>query len=399
MTSSAISPLPPQEVEAPSEGSAGTAPPERPDATMTRTLYLSYSAYKQYHNCPREYYFSRVQKLVPDVKDSKHNAIMGTVIQAAFEKYYNERLWEGLPLDVVAEELQDFARLRFFQFLEEEYVNWRSPTCRTSAAEIQGEMSVAIPHVLRYLHEAGLHGPMTASEVDFKTPLTDNLSLVGYVDFIIRQDDGKVLILDGKATKDKSRVDPDQLRYYALMFFLRYHVLPDALGFLYYRFCDPEARDRPDQPDPRNQGPIEWVPVDLSELMALRQSLLETADKIRDLDRTGVPPVNPTPKICNYCQWEHLCPERRAQREANAAKRAGGKKEDVEESFGIISQVMAGAQPSDSGLEEVGFTAPTTARGRMARSNPPVASTEPAPADSQQGGNPLDFFNLGDPSQ
>lgn len=355
-------------------------------SAMARTLYLSYSAFNQFKSCARQYYNQRVLKLEPPERDSKHNAIFGTVIQAAFEKYYNERMWEGLPLGLVEEELQDFARTRFFKFLEEEYVNWKSPSCRTSAIQIQEDLTACIPHVLSYLHEAGLHGPTTASEVDFKTPLTEDISLVGFVDFIIKLPNGEVLILDGKSTKDKTRVDADQLRYYALMFFLRYHTLPTRLGFLYYRFCDRAARDRPQAASPLDQGPIEWVPVVLEELMDLRNRLIETAAAIRGLDQSGTPAVNPSPKVCQYCQWEHACPERQAQRAANAAKRGSKTGADAEADFAALCQAV-GVPASTGGAEEIGFSGPVTAKGRLVRG----VTDQPAPLEGAAF-NPLSFL-------
>lgn len=353
---------------------------------MARTLYLSYSGYNQFRECPRQYYFNRVKKYPPSTPDSKHNALLGTVIQAVFEKYFNERMWEALPLSIVEEELQDFGRLRFFQFLDEETINWKSPSCKVTPASLQEELSLYIPQVLAYLHEAGLHGPITVSEVDFKQPLEDGLTLVGFVDFIIQLPDGSTLILDGKSTKHKSRVDPKQLRFYALLFFLKYHKLPDRMGFLYYRYCGTEGRDRPQNQDPLEQGPIEWTPVVLDELLALRQDLLLAADQIRELDFTGVPPASPTPSLCQYCSWEPRCPERLAQKKANSDKRSKKAQEGLVP-FPDLFQVLGVGK--DSEPETFGFSEPVTAKGRMAREQDKAA---PRSGGEGEPVNPFDFL-------
>ena len=50
--------------------------------------WLSYSGFTQYKKCPSHYNLARVLKQEPPFKESKHNAIIGVVVQKVFEDFY-----------------------------------------------------------------------------------------------------------------------------------------------------------------------------------------------------------------------------------------------------------------------------------------------------------------------
>jgi hypothetical protein len=105
----------------------------------------------------------------------------------------------------------------------------------------------------------------------------------GKLDFLIRRDDEPlkgITILDGKNAASRGKyTDPDQLRFYALTFYLQSGVMPDRLGFVYFRFpygyIPPESEwekgpdGTPIKPEPETG--IEWIPFTRDDLTGIAQ--------------------------------------------------------------------------------------------------------------------------------
>jgi hypothetical protein len=160
----------------------------------------------------------------------------------------------------------------------------------------------------------------------------------GRADLIIRREDSGVTILDGKNSKrykdgrggSMTYTNPDQLRWYALCYYLAYKKLPDRLGFVYYRYPygDPlmDVDGVPVLDEMGNQKieeGVEWVPFTMDDIKGLGQ---RAVDASRAMFKEQFDP-KPTPKTCRFCDYESVCPERQAQIAAN--RRNPRKKDDV----------------------------------------------------------------------
>lgn len=268
-----------------------------------KPIRISYSSLRQYEKCPRQYNWQRIERRPVLEVESRHHAMLGTVIQATFEDFYNKLLWKlgGGTSDY----LKDLAIQHLETFLRENHVNWKDSTCNFTKADIVDELFRIIPATIQTIKREKLLGPYAKSEVPIELYLNKDIVL-GNLDFVIRTTEDKVWIVDGKATKHReTRVDPDQLYFYAMLFYMRYQHMPDRLAFLYYYYAD--------QPDKA----MDWLEVDPARVHAMRD---RTEAAIAAMREDKWQPI-PTPSNCQYCNWQLSCEERKAQKEVNSAKR------------------------------------------------------------------------------
>ena len=282
---------------------------------------LYWSHLKAYEECPQKYLWSYgwenidlgggLGKKKPNPMDkSMHHAVMGIVIQAVLEDFYNQNLW--LNEDFRAHMRHNLTRMTKEELtstlaLPRFYINWRESL---SFEEME---RVCIDGVLGYLPTMKAHkfmGSYARSEVKMEGKVTKYLPLGGRADFIIRREDTGITMLDGKNSSTKMKyTDPDQLRWYALCFSLTWGKLPDRLGFVWYRFPY-------DGIEETGVDWIEWTRRDL-------KGLAERAHQVRKNQNKEKFEARPAAKVCRFCDYESQCPERQANRAANAAKRKG----------------------------------------------------------------------------
>lgn len=278
-----------------------------------RTLYWSHL--KAYEECPQKSLWSHgwgdidlgngpgKRKTKPKDK-SMHHAVMGIVIQGVLEDFYNQYLWKHQ--DGLKRRLIDMTRDRLQSTLSNFYIDWnRSPGFH----ELE---DTCVSGVLGYLKTMKQHrflGQYAKSEVDLYGHSESWLPLGGRADFVIRRQDTGITLLDGKNSKAKMRyVDTDQLRWYALCFYLSYHSFPDRLGFVWFRY--------PHDPETGETG-VDWIDFSKRDT----QGLKDRAIQVRRGQEKEKFAANPSPSVCRFCDFESVCPERVAQKSANAAKR------------------------------------------------------------------------------
>lgn len=308
-----------------------------------RTLY--WSPLDTYENCPQCFLWSRgwgtidlgagpgKKKPVP-VKRSEHHAVMGTAIQAVIERFYNDQLWLVLSPVQLRDRLMELAEQEFKLELARNYIDWhKSP----SREELEKFIKDAIRGYMRTLKQHHLLGPYAKAEVDLIGYVNKYTPVGGRADLIIRRDDTGVTILDGKNSKRykdgrggmMTFTNPDQLRWYALCYYLTYRKLPDRLGFVYYRYpygspmVDVDGVPVLDEMGNQKieQG-VDWVPFNMDDLKGLGQRAVDATQAMQKEKFEA----RPTPKYCKYCDYESVCPERRAQ---IAANRRTKKKDDL----------------------------------------------------------------------
>jgi len=271
-----------------------------------------------------------VKKETPPEKDSRHNAIIGSVVQHVFEDFYNKELWrKGAQ---TSEMLLQLAENYLWEYVETEYVDFDDPRCRFSGpSEVLDEIIDMVPKVLQGIKREKFLGPYSKSEIDIKVRFGQEDFLCGYIDFVIRKADDSILLLDGKASKHRDKyVDETQLYFYALMFYLRYKKLPDKMGFFYYSFAD----------DP--ELAMDWLEVDPAKIRDLRKDIEDVMWEIKQNKKKRLDfPANPVAKNCQWCQWEAQCGERQAQKAVNRAKRVS-KKPKIDMDFGDKATTVIG---------------------------------------------------------
>jgi len=306
-----------------------------------RTLYWSHLS--DYEKCPQKALWSYGwadldlgggpgrKKPKPQARSS-HHAVMGIVIQAVLEDFYNLELWKE-PAGL-ADRLVRLTKDKLIATLAnpKNYVDWRE------AGSFEDMEMVCIQGVLGFLKTLKHHkflGPYAKSEVEL-FGFADKLPLGGRADFIIRREDTGITLLDGKNSKTKMKyTDPDQLRWYALTFSLSYQQLPDRLGFVWFRYPYEEGTE---------ETGVDWIEFTRRDL----KELLERAQIVRKGQTQEKFDPTPKAKHCDFCDYASVCPSRVEQRAANAAKRA--KKHGLplaDDFYGVVDLNFSG-KPSGS---------------------------------------------------
>jgi hypothetical protein len=311
-------------------------------AQHVRTLYWSHL--KAYEECPQKYLWGYGWEDIElgrgpgkgkprPVDDSKHHAVMGIVIQAVLEDFYNEYWWkhpEGLR-----ERLIQGTKDKLVSTLPRFYVDWE----KTTFEEME---EICINGVLGYMQTVKAHklvGVYAKSEVELFGQVASWLPLGGRADFVIRREDTGISLLDGKNSGTKMKyVDPDQLRWYALCFSLGFHRLPDRLGFVWFRY--------PHDPETGEEG-IDWVDFTRRDLA----DLVERAKAVRRGQEHRRFKPTPSYKVCRFCDFESVCPARLEAKMANAAKRQRKTPElpIIDSSNGVLEFGFGGIQEAASG--------------------------------------------------
>lgn len=291
---------------------------------MPHKFTLYWSSFENYEKCPQKFLWSRgwgdidvgggpgFRKPKPPGK-SEHHAFMGTVIQAVIERFYNDELWKDK--DTYKQMLQDLLVKKFEFELQQHHIDWQQAPSRDEMFKVcQDGVFGYIPTLVHHK----LIGLYARSEVDIVAYLDKRLPIGSRVDFLIhRRND--IMILDGKNSKYKNKyLNTDQLRWYALCYFVYYGRMPSHLGYIYWRFPYGYIPPGSDQPE---EG-VEWIICTKEDLTTLAQR----AREVRSAMDKEIFHATPQPKHCKWCDYEPVCPDRQLQREHNAAKR---KKEEV----------------------------------------------------------------------
>lgn len=290
--------------------------PKRQESGKPRPMYWSHLS--AYEGCPQQYlwYYGWGDidlgrgpgrgKLKPQDK-SGHHAVMGITIQAVLEDFYNKEFWkerEGLR-----DRLVKLTRDKLATICAKHYINWKE----TSYEEMEQTCIAGVLGFLKTMKQHKLLGAYARSEVELFGHAESWLPLAGRADFVIRREDSfGIRLLDGKNSATKLKyVDPDQLRWYALAFYLSYHQLPSQVGFIWFRFpFDVET----------GEDGIDWVDFTKRDLT----QLIERARVARRGQEKELFKATPVAKICKFCDFESVCPERTQARAENAAKRQRG---------------------------------------------------------------------------
>ena len=303
---------------------------------MNKDSTLYWSTLSSYENCPQQFLWGKGWDGIDlgngpgKAKDrppqtSSHHALMGIVIQAVIEKMYNEEMYRD-PANLTQNLLISVER----EWVRQE----RKPrnVIDYSEARMSREemLQVCRDGVTGYLKTMKAHkflGPYARAEVDLVGSLDKYTKVGGRPDVIIRRDDTGVTILDGKNSKQKAKyLDPDQLRWYALLFKLHYKELPARLGFVMYRF--PYGMNSVDEHGaPVVESGVDWIPFTHDDLKGLAQ---RAVDAKKAMWREKFDP-RPSPEGCKFCDFEKVCPARISQRVENAGKHGKRESATVEE--------------------------------------------------------------------
>jgi putative RecB family exonuclease len=270
-----VEPLQLLDLDAAPPGTYGELEPASPPLIDGQgRVRLSFSRIDTYRNCPRSFRYSYVDKLPG--RPGPHLSF-GTSIHAALEDFYDRKL----PACPSEDELVGFL-----------YERWD----RTGFAAVDRDEELAFyrhaQDVLRRFHRraAPSYRLPAATEAWFELPIGFEATVVGSIDRVDVDDDGRFHVIDYKTNrkvKDRARVAGSlQLSLYALACRHLYGALPATVSL---DFVVPGVEVRVDVAD-----------LDLDDA---RQQVLDTAAAVR------AEAYEPTPNpLCSWCDHRAICP-------------------------------------------------------------------------------------------
>ncbi len=253
-------------------------------------MYISYSGWKLYVQCPRAYFYRYTQKPLLPVAENKVNSVFGSATGMVFEQFYKEHLWRSAdPVQellsraapcltlTLAKEREASAKLaKETGANEDEWRNscirWKSSDKKanyTSEEAVLKDMLKCIPRGIETIRRNKLIPKKVGAEVKLDTDFGPH-RLGGRADFVLHntwRGDG-CTITDGKGSKYRDQyVDDAQLHWYAMLWRARTGETPDALAFVYWRS---EADDGMDW--------IKFTAADLDHTLATALAAVEQVE-------------------------------------------------------------------------------------------------------------------------
>ncbi len=263
------------DLEAAPPGTYGELEPAHPPLIDAQgRVRLSFSRIESYANCPRKFRYSYVDKLPG--RPGPHLSF-GTSIHNALESFYDQKLPE-CPSE---EELLGFL-----------YDRWEHSGFEQLPREEQVGFYRHAQQVLRRYHArvADRYRLPVATEAWFELPIGYEATVVGSIDRVDVDDDGRFHVVDYKTNrkvKDRARVAGSlQLSLYALACRHLYGALPATVSL-----------------DFVVAGVEVVAELDELDLDAARQAVLDTAAAVRA--ERYEPRPNP---LCDWCDFRSLCP-------------------------------------------------------------------------------------------
>jgi hypothetical protein len=291
---------------------------------MEKVKYHYWSHYEAFYNCPQKYLYQYGHKEIdlglglgkplPRKKSSEHHAIMGTAIAAAVEEFYEKSLWKDpktareKTIAVAVEALhRELAKPRTFMEWDTEKTGqwWLSPPVE----DLERQLRESTNNFVEIVKEEKLLGGFMRSEMDLKAML-GNIPLAGRPDLVIENDRLGLAVIDGKNSGTVGRyTNPDQLRWYAIVYEQVHRVRPQRLFFTYFRFP-------PGSKVPKYNVWTGLVEVDASEdtIQALKVEIEGFQQAIHEKRFTATPAYG----TCRFCDFHDVCPASKYTEQKNS---------------------------------------------------------------------------------
>jgi len=270
---------------------------------MAYDLYLSYSGRKSYLMCPRHYHFRYILK--DPTRGDPRGSIFGSAIGMVFQWFYDRKLWaEPDPISACLA-VVDEAMMNVFQN-EKFDPEWDPGFLHVT----RQSMLQFIPPGVETIKKLGLLTVNSRAEVDLTVLYWNDkygmsIKVGGRCDFVHSPDMRDVWIIDGKASKHRERyVDSEQLIWYAVQHYIKYHVAPSRLGFVFWSFPD---------------DPVKWIAYDSQAMRASLDATFDVGKKIllKSFDAT------PSGE-CHRCDYKDKCEDGRKHIAHRRKETSGG---------------------------------------------------------------------------
>lgn len=248
--------------------------------------YLSYSGWSMYETCPLQYK-RRYIDLDRGVHDPR-SSLFGKSIGRVFEYFYDRQMWK--MHDPVSEALSVIKESIVYAFEDNKYFPDRNNVddvlfCKN----LKDELIQWIPNGVEIIRKHKLLSEHTKTELNLDTIYKSDkydfpVKMGGRADFVHGMKEP--WILDGKGGS-KEWVDSSQLIWYATQHYLKFHVAPVRLGYIFWKYVD---------------EPITWIDYDSSDIRYCVKQVYQAANNIR------LKMFDPKPSSkCKICSYKTSC--------------------------------------------------------------------------------------------
>jgi hypothetical protein len=289
-----------------------TTTPQDSTGTPTRRR-VSYSQYTIWSTCPHHWRLAYHDKLKP--KDSSIHLIFGTAIHHAIQEWL-KTLYDGKKGAASYYDLGGVFKDKLFELFKKELTTTAEDGTKTfqcgkdDLKEFYLDGLAILEHVRRYHKQYfSPKAKLIGVEVPLEVPLNDALEFVGYIDLVIQEPDGTVIIYDFKTSKAGwfyEKKDPkkvNQILLYKRFYSQRFNVDEDKIDvqFLVLKRKIPDNSEFPI----KRLSKFEPANGKISVGKAVK-SFQEFVDRTFAADGTVlVENLKPTPseKACKFCPF------------------------------------------------------------------------------------------------
>jgi hypothetical protein len=275
--------------------------------------YLSFSAYKLFNSCPKAYWHRYIDKTTPPKPDNCVNSLYGSTIGTVFEVFYRDKVWTRRDYEPYLQSIVEETFDSVVRGQRGSIVDWDDEKANYhSRADLIKDVREGIPRGLQVIRQNRFIGQEAEAEMKLDTDFGP-YRIGGRADFVIRrvQPHGDLVILDGKGSKWRDKyVEPTQLKWYAMLYRARFGVVPDGLGFVFWRFEGEQA--------------VQWISFTSADLDVLHHEIIDTMKRIETgTNRIASLAMMPQSAFeareeyfpaapsfgCNLCSYLPLCEE------------------------------------------------------------------------------------------
>jgi hypothetical protein len=293
-------------------------------------MYISYSGYDILASCRKSYYLGYIAKVRLEEPENRVNMLYGDAVGKIFEAFYRDEIWRSNT----TARLQALVPPTIERILTKEtekggVFNWKDPSLKEgtkSLDEVISEVRTTIPRGLSSIRQHGLIGLDAKAELNLDVDFGGH-RIGGRADFVMTRVQTKDLVLvDGKGSRYRDTyTNHRQLRWYSMLYEMKHGVIPDKVGFLYWRSEPAESMD--------------WSTPTTQDLRDLRGAVVgaleEVGVAIKRIEQ-GADPFQlfpPTPGfMCKFCKFLSQCKEgKKVQSDEFKAQRTADRKRGVEE--------------------------------------------------------------------
>jgi CRISPR/Cas system-associated exonuclease Cas4 (RecB family) len=238
--------------------------------------------------------------------------LYGKLVEKFFEIFSNT--WRYKTPYMPPEEIRLKLKTIYDGVLSSSVVNWDAPFASSTQEDIFNQAYADVCSIMESPTQNYFLN--SRSEVSIEVNLKGGACLKGRLDFVHGDalNPKAITIFDGKGTNNIGKnIEDYQVLFYALLYFLHFKVLPDQLGFFYYRF-----------------NTFKPVAISLDILNEFRAKLSLDIKKIL-ASKEFI--ATPSSKSCKYCDYRTGCTECMEDQ----AKRSKGSKLDIPDQDGIVN--------------------------------------------------------------